>query len=71
MLSSRINFTNFKKKKYKTFKIKAELANLLKEENHILKSLSNLLNSSLILEILYFLFLKFLKLIFEDNITGF
>ena len=52
MLSSRISFTNFKKKKYKISKIKAELANLLKEENHILKSLSknykNIYNSKII-----------------------
>ena len=40
MESSRISFINFKKEKYKISKIKYELTNLLKEKNHILKSLS-------------------------------
>ena len=40
MLSSKISFINYKKKKYKISKIKLELTNLLKEENQVLKSLS-------------------------------
>ena len=39
MLSSKISFKNFKKKKYKISKIKDEFNKLLKEENHVLKSL--------------------------------